>query len=58
VEEEVPMPSILRDTGDEEDLFQDDEESAPRPARRVVIDADGGGDAESEDDLDIPDFLK
>ena len=58
VEDEVPMPSILRDTGDEEDLFQDDEESAPRPARRVVIDADGGGGAESEDDLDIPDFLK
>jgi cell division protein FtsZ len=43
-EEEVPVPSILSDAGDEEELFQ------PAPAT-VRIDAD-------DDGLDIPDFLK
>jgi cell division protein FtsZ len=42
-EEEVPVPSLLSEPGDEEDLFQ------PAPST-IKIDAD--------DDLDIPDFLK
>jgi cell division protein FtsZ len=42
-EEEVPVPSLLSEPGDEEELFQ------PAPST-IKIDAD--------DDLDIPDFLK
>jgi len=50
--DDVPMPSILRDTGDD-DLFQED---VPAEPARVVIDADA--DEYGSEDLDIPDFLK
>jgi cell division protein FtsZ len=43
-EEEVPVPSILSDAGDEEELFQ------PAPST-IKIDED-------DDSFDIPDFLK
>ncbi len=43
-DEDIPIPSILQDTEDEDDLFQP-------AAAKVVLDAD-------DDDLDIPDFLK
>jgi cell division protein FtsZ len=46
-EEEIPVPSLLQEPGEEEELFQ----PAPTPARAGRLD-------ESEDDLDIPDFLK
>jgi cell division protein FtsZ len=45
-EEDIPVPSLLRDA-EEDDLFQ----PAPTPAGARPLD-------ESEDDLDIPDFLK
>jgi cell division protein FtsZ len=45
-EEDIPVPSLLQEPGEEEDLFQ----PAPTPAT--------GGSLEDEDDLDIPDFLK
>ncbi|HEX6262045.1 MAG TPA: cell division protein FtsZ [Actinomycetota bacterium] len=55
-EEEIPVPSILRESEDEDDVFQEagEEEQEARPAR-VVISAD---DTEADEDLDIPDFLK
>jgi len=46
-EEEIPVPSLLKDSGEEDDLFQ------PTPAPAGVRSFDDG-----EDDLDIPDFLK
>jgi cell division protein FtsZ len=51
-EEEIPIPSLLQEPGEEEDeLFQ----PAPAPATASVsIDED----EESDDALDIPDFLK
>jgi hypothetical protein len=45
-EEEIPVPSLLRDA-EEDDLFQ----PAPTPAGARPFD-------DGEDDLDIPDFLK
>jgi cell division protein FtsZ len=51
--DDVPMPSILRDTGDD-DLFQ--ESDVPAEPARVVIDADA--EDYGSEDLDIPDFLK
>ncbi|HEX6208472.1 MAG TPA: cell division protein FtsZ [Actinomycetota bacterium] len=55
-EEEIPVPSILRESEDEDDVFQEagEEEEEARPAR-VVISAD---DTDADEDLDIPDFLK
>jgi cell division protein FtsZ len=47
-EEEIPVPSLLKDSDEEEELFQ------PTPAPAGVRSVDEGGD----DDLDIPDFLK
>jgi cell division protein FtsZ len=44
-EEEIPVPSLLKDAEEEEELFQ------PTPAAARSFD-------ESENDLDIPDFLK
>ncbi|MDQ3991499.1 MAG: cell division protein FtsZ [Actinomycetota bacterium] len=44
-DEDIPMPSILQESDDVDELFQ----PAPSAARVTV---------ESEDDLDIPDFLK
>jgi cell division protein FtsZ len=44
-EEEIPVPSLLKDAEEEEELFQ------PTPAAVRSFE-------ESEDDLDIPDFLK
>jgi cell division protein FtsZ len=50
-EEEIPVPSLLRDDEGDEDLFHEDEPAeAPQPT--VVF------DAEADEDLDIPDFLK
>jgi cell division protein FtsZ len=46
-EEEIPVPSLLKDSGEEDELFQ------PTPAPAGVRSFDDG-----EDDLDIPDFLK
>jgi cell division protein FtsZ len=46
-EEEIPVPSLLQDSEEEDDLFQ------PTPAPAGVRSFDEG-----EDDLDIPDFLK
>ena len=54
-EEEIPVPSILRESEDDDDLFQEAEEEPSRPAR-VVINADDT--AAADEDLDIPDFLK
>jgi cell division protein FtsZ len=44
-EEDIPIPSLLQDPDEEEDLFQPASSS-------VVVDVD------ADDDLDIPDFLK
>jgi cell division protein FtsZ len=46
-EEDIPVPSLLRDAEEEDDLFQ----PAPTPAGARPLD-------DGEDDLDIPDFLK
>jgi cell division protein FtsZ len=46
-EEEIPVPSLLQDSEEEDELFQ------PTPAPAGVRSFDEG-----EDDLDIPDFLK
>jgi cell division protein FtsZ len=46
-EEEIPVPSLLKDSDEEEELFQ------PTPAPARVRSGDEG-----DDDLDIPDFLK
>jgi cell division protein FtsZ len=47
-EEDIPVPSLLKDSEEEDDLFQ------PTPAPAGVRSFDNGED----DDLDIPDFLK
>jgi cell division protein FtsZ len=52
-DEEIPVPSLLRDD-EEEGLFQ---EEPPRPARIVIIADEAELEPEGED-LDIPDFLK
>jgi cell division protein FtsZ len=52
-EEEIPIPSLLREREDEEDLFQEE----PAEPARIVIDSDADSESE-EGDLDIPDFLK
>ncbi|MGH2663043.1 MAG: cell division protein FtsZ [Actinomycetota bacterium] len=44
-EEEIPVPSLLRDSDEEDELFH----PAPAPV---------GSAGDGEDDLDIPDFLK
>jgi cell division protein FtsZ len=46
-EEDIPVPSLLKDAEGEDDLFQ----PAPTPAGARSFD-------DREDDLDIPDFLK
>jgi cell division protein FtsZ len=46
-EEDIPVPSLLRDAEEEDDLFQ----PAPAPAGARPLD-------DGDDDLDIPDFLK
>src|SRR5918996_824590 len=46
-EEEIPVPSLLKDAEEEDDLFQ------PAPTPAGVRSFDNG-----DDDLDIPDFLK
>jgi cell division protein FtsZ len=46
-EEDIPVPSLLKDSEEEDELFQ------PAPAPAGVRSFDDG-----EDDLDIPDFLK
>jgi cell division protein FtsZ len=46
-EEEIPVPSLLRDSDEEDELFH--------PAAAPVGSA---GDSDGDDDLDIPDFLK
>jgi cell division protein FtsZ len=46
-EEDIPVPSLLKDAEGEDDLFQ----PAPTPAGARSFD-------DGEDDLDIPDFLK
>jgi len=56
--DEIPIPSLLRETGDDDDLFQDE---APPEPKRIVINSSGARpkvDEEEDGDLDIPDFLK
>jgi cell division protein FtsZ len=48
-EEDIPVPSLLKESEEEDDLFQPT--AAPTPAAVPSFD-------DSEDDLDIPDFLK
>jgi cell division protein FtsZ len=48
-EEDIPVPSLLKESEEEDDLFQPT--AAPTPAAVRSFD-------DSEDDLDIPDFLK
>jgi hypothetical protein len=50
-EEDIPVPSLLKESEEEDDLFQPT--AAPAPA--AVRSSDDG---DGEDDLDIPDFLK
>jgi len=50
-EEDIPVPSLLKESEEEDELFQPT--AGPAPAAVRPSD-DGGG----EDDLDIPDFLK
>jgi cell division protein FtsZ len=50
-EEEIPVPSLLKEPEEEDELFQ----PAAAPSRAAVRTGDGD---EEGDDLDIPDFLK
>jgi cell division protein FtsZ len=50
-EEEIPVPSLLKETEEEDELFQ----PAAAPSRATVRTGDRDDDG---DDLDIPDFLK
>jgi cell division protein FtsZ len=50
LEEEIPVPSLLKEPEEEDELFQPT--AAPTPA---AVRSTGDGD---DDDLDIPDFLK
>jgi cell division protein FtsZ len=54
-EEEIPVPSLLQEPEEEDELFQP--AAAPAPAR---VRSFGGNDGNDKDDdgLDIPDFLK
>jgi cell division protein FtsZ len=52
-EEEIPVPSLLQEPEEEDELFQP--AAAPAPAR---VRSFGGDDGNDDDGLDIPDFLK
>jgi cell division protein FtsZ len=52
-EEEIPVPSLLQEPEEEDELFQP--AAAPAPAR---VRSFGGDDDRDDDGLDIPDFLK
>jgi cell division protein FtsZ len=54
-EEEIPVPSLLQEPEEEDDLFQP--AAAPAPARVRSFGGDDGNDKD-DDGLDIPDFLK